>query len=157
MTKEQKGMIVVLQQRGFGYRKIAEETGLPMEAVKTYCRRHPITEADGKRACANNVMLFLPLSRTARKSASARMPAGWPGGKLTRSLSKGIRSIRPFVNVAEPLSTVFDKVRGSALVNAMPISGERRSTMDEDLRKRVIAYRVAMSIIRGLVLDGTIS
>ena len=29
--------------------------------------------------------------------------------------------------------------------------------MDEDLRKRVLAYRVAMSIIRGLVLDGTIS
>ena len=49
MTKEQKGMIVVLQQRGFGYRKIAEETGLPMEAVKTYCRRHPITEADGEK------------------------------------------------------------------------------------------------------------
>ena len=85
------------------------------------------------------------------------MPAGWPGGKLIRSLSKGIQCIRPFVNVAVPLSTVFDRVRVSALVNAMPISGERRSTMDEDLRKRVIAYRVAMSIIRGLVLDGTIS
>ena len=29
--------------------------------------------------------------------------------------------------------------------------------MDEDLRRRVISYRVAMSIIRGLVLDSTIS
>lgn len=42
MTNDQIDTIVRLQQSGKGYRAIAAETGLPLNSVKSWCRRHPI-------------------------------------------------------------------------------------------------------------------
>lgn len=42
MTAEEIKTISDLQQRGLGYKKIATLTGLPVNSVKTYCRRHKV-------------------------------------------------------------------------------------------------------------------
>lgn len=42
MTTEEIKTINDLQQRGLGYKKIAALTGLPVNGVKTYCRRHKV-------------------------------------------------------------------------------------------------------------------
>ncbi len=42
MTQLQKGRIERLQRDGLGYRTIASELNLPVDTVKSYCRRHPI-------------------------------------------------------------------------------------------------------------------
>ena len=47
MTTEEIKTISDLQQRGLGYKKIATLTGLPVNSVKTYCRRHKV---DGRTA-----------------------------------------------------------------------------------------------------------
>jgi len=40
MTALEKMMIQDLQRKGYGYKKIATELNLPVNSVKSYCRRH---------------------------------------------------------------------------------------------------------------------
>lgn len=42
MTQADINAITLLQRKGFGYKKIAAETGLSVNTVKSYCYRHPI-------------------------------------------------------------------------------------------------------------------
>lgn len=42
MTDNEKEQITQLQQNGWGYKKIAVTLGLPVNSVKTHCRRHPV-------------------------------------------------------------------------------------------------------------------
>ena len=42
MTSTERAQIVKLQKLGYGYKRIATETGLPQNAVKTFCRRYPL-------------------------------------------------------------------------------------------------------------------
>lgn len=42
MTNEERSIIFEMQRAGKGYRAIATETGLPLNSVKSWCRRHPI-------------------------------------------------------------------------------------------------------------------
>ena len=42
MNTKEIGIIIDLQKRGLGYKKIAALTGLPVNGVKSYCRRHRI-------------------------------------------------------------------------------------------------------------------
>ena len=53
MTNEQKINIARLQHEGKGYRTIAAEMELPLNSVKSWCRRHPFEEApeSGCRQC----------------------------------------------------------------------------------------------------------
>lgn len=44
MTSEQSIMITNLMKEGMGYRKIATELNLPINSVKSWCRRHPVVE-----------------------------------------------------------------------------------------------------------------
>lgn len=49
MTTEETRIIDDLQAKGLGYKKIAALTGLAVNGVKTYCRRHkPETAATGE-------------------------------------------------------------------------------------------------------------
>lgn len=43
MNDMQKAQIRELRLQGFGYRKIAKETGMSENTVKSYCRRHPLS------------------------------------------------------------------------------------------------------------------
>ena len=40
MTNQEKESILSLQQSGMGYKKIAATLGLPVNGVKSFCRRH---------------------------------------------------------------------------------------------------------------------
>ena len=42
MTDIERGQIVALQQKGYGYKKISSDTGLPVNTVKSFLRRHPL-------------------------------------------------------------------------------------------------------------------
>lgn len=39
-TNKEKEMIRELRMQGFGYGKVPERTGINLETVKSYCRRH---------------------------------------------------------------------------------------------------------------------
>ncbi|MCI8913906.1 MAG: RNA polymerase subunit sigma-70 [Lawsonibacter sp.] len=41
MTNEEKKRIAYLQSQGLGYKRIASALGLPVNSVKSFCRRHP--------------------------------------------------------------------------------------------------------------------
>lgn len=43
MTEEQKKIIQQLRAEGNGYKKIAEQTGISVNSVKTFCRRNALT------------------------------------------------------------------------------------------------------------------
>ena len=53
MTNEQKETIARMQKNGQGYRTIAAEIGLPINSVKSWCRRHPVEDLppDGCKQC----------------------------------------------------------------------------------------------------------
>ena len=42
MTAREIERIKDLQGKGYGYRKIAAETGISVNTVKSYCQRHPV-------------------------------------------------------------------------------------------------------------------
>nr|DAT23143.1 MAG TPA: DNA gyrase subunit A [Caudoviricetes sp.] len=42
MTDYERKQITQLQQADYGYKRIASALGLPVNGVKTYCRRHPV-------------------------------------------------------------------------------------------------------------------
>lgn len=46
MVQNEIDEIVRLQHCGYGYKRIAQLTGLPINTVKTYCRRHPLSVVD---------------------------------------------------------------------------------------------------------------
>lgn len=40
MTDEERSRVASLRKQGCGYKKISIETGIPLNTIKTYCRRH---------------------------------------------------------------------------------------------------------------------
>lgn len=42
MTENERSQIVALQYKGYGYKRIAAETGLALNTVKSFCARHPV-------------------------------------------------------------------------------------------------------------------
>lgn len=52
MTKEERNKIKTLQLQGMGYRTIAAILNLPVNSVKSWCRRHPVRSAPEKH-CHN--------------------------------------------------------------------------------------------------------
>lgn len=52
MTDDEKRQITVLRRDGLGYGKIAQQTGVSMNTVKSFCRRNNLTfSTDGKSVC----------------------------------------------------------------------------------------------------------
>lgn len=51
MTKSEKDMVSRLQREGVGYKRIAAETGLSVNTVKSYCVRHSNDQPEG--TCPN--------------------------------------------------------------------------------------------------------
>lgn len=67
MTAEEICRIIQLQREGYGYKKIASLTGLPVNTVKAYCRRHLISKED---ITAENILCKMcgkPLEQTPHK------------------------------------------------------------------------------------------
>ncbi len=50
MTAEERGVITDLRQRGLGYKKISALTGIGINTVKAFCRRHSTESEAGAEA-----------------------------------------------------------------------------------------------------------
>ena len=44
MTDGERSRIIALQYKGYGYKRIAAETGLALNTVKSFCARHPVQQ-----------------------------------------------------------------------------------------------------------------
>ena len=84
MNDMQKAQIRELRLQRFGYRKIAKETGMSENTVKSYCRRHPLSLKEPETEQAHHCLQCgQPIEQNeinGRRKSSAPMPAGWPGG-----------------------------------------------------------------------------
>ena len=77
MTNAERSRIVELQQKGYGYKKIATITGLPQNTVKSYCSRHPVqVNLTEQTVCAGTAKSRLSRHLISGKRSSARMFAG---------------------------------------------------------------------------------
>ncbi|AEQ23086.1 terminase gpP N-terminus-related DNA-binding protein [Acidaminococcus intestini] len=56
MNDMQKAQIRELRLQGFGYRKIAKETGMSENTVKSYCRRHPLSPKEPETEQAHHCL-----------------------------------------------------------------------------------------------------
>lgn len=77
MTKNDKERINALQNRGFGYKRIATETGLPVNSVKSYCRRHPIDRADENCEYCKAPLIRIPHKKEKRFCSDSCRMAWW--------------------------------------------------------------------------------
>lgn len=77
MTKEQKEIITRLQRDGKGYRTIAAETGIPVNSVKSWMRRHPLEDEDGDRCLQCGTPLRQTPGRRQKKYCSDRCRMTW--------------------------------------------------------------------------------
>lgn len=81
MTNIEKSKIQLLQKKGYGYKRIAAEIGLPVNSVKTYCRRHPVEIAtdpalSGCEHCGKEIQQP-PHRKTKRFCSDACRMAWW--------------------------------------------------------------------------------
>lgn len=56
MTAREIERIKDLQGKGYGYRKIAAETGISVNTVKSYCQRHPVGKEAEKPLVAKHCL-----------------------------------------------------------------------------------------------------
>lgn len=66
LTQSDIGRIIELQKRGLGYKRISAETNLPVNSVKTYCRRHPIDSVAGNCEYCQAPLVRLPHTKEKR-------------------------------------------------------------------------------------------
>lgn len=94
MTDYQKTQIMKLRAEGLGYGRIAQQLGISLNTVKSYCRRNnvngdivPVNTAvpvfTARLRSAKTVVAAFSKSANRRKNASAVMPAEIGGGTAT--------------------------------------------------------------------------
>ncbi len=77
MTIEEKGRIVQLQRQGLGYKRIASTLGLPVNGVKTFCRRHPVAQEQEGICPQCGATLTQTPHRRAKKFCSDKCRMAW--------------------------------------------------------------------------------
>lgn len=90
MTYEQTLQISKLMQDGKGYRKIAEELDLPVNSVKSWCRRHQAeeTKTDCCPLCGRKVV-SLPHKRPRRFCSDSCRIKWWSAHPEERTIKTG--------------------------------------------------------------------
>jgi len=80
MTDDEKRQIIVLRRGGLGYGKIAQQTGISVNTVKSFCRRSNLVVSTGGKSvcecCGKQIEQVPGRSR----NASARIVAETNGG-----------------------------------------------------------------------------
>ena len=76
MTTDDTTKISELQNQGMGYKRISALTGLPVNTVKSYCRRHPTGELGVCLQCGAPVKQT-PHKRTKKFCSDACRMAWW--------------------------------------------------------------------------------
>lgn len=64
MTSEQRSAIVGYRERGYGYKKISQLTGLCESTVKSYCRRNDLSTVGNETAVNNCLYCGKPVIQT---------------------------------------------------------------------------------------------
>lgn len=77
MTNEQTILISRLMKDGMGYRKIAAELDLPINSVKSWCRRHPCEEEKTDRCPVCGKEIFSLPHKRVRKFCSDECRYAW--------------------------------------------------------------------------------
>ena len=77
MTQAQKERIAGLQRAGLGYRKIAAELEMPVDTVKSYCRRHPLPQYDTVCAHCGKLLVQTPHKKKKRFCCDQCRMAWW--------------------------------------------------------------------------------
>ena len=67
MTDAERNRIIELQHKGYGYKKIAAETGLSTNTVKSFCSRHPLQNEAASETGALCRNCGIPLEHTPHK------------------------------------------------------------------------------------------
>lgn len=76
MTRDDTAKITELQNRGIGYKRISSLMGLPVNAVKSYCRRHPVSKYGICLQCGAQIRQT-PHKRTKKFCSDACRMAWW--------------------------------------------------------------------------------
>lgn len=78
MTKAETVRITALRKEGKGSKMIAAELGLPLNSVKSWCRRHPVGEdgSDRCRQCGKSITV-IPGKKTRLFCSDACRNAWW--------------------------------------------------------------------------------
>jgi len=83
MTDTQREKIIEMRGQGLGYKKIAAETGVPTETVKSFCRRlgmsaNQIPPLEERHACLNcGVLIASSVGHREKKFCSDRCRNLW--------------------------------------------------------------------------------
>ncbi len=81
MTDQERNQIILLQQQGLGYKRIATQLNLPVNGVKSFCRRHPMEVAPPQaqmRVCQQcGAPLKQQPSRKVKKFCSDKCRMAW--------------------------------------------------------------------------------
>lgn len=75
MTISEKEQILQFQRNGLGYKKIASTLGLPVNGVKTFCRRHPVSDKAKCLFCGAKLTI-IPHKKT-KKFCSDKCRMAW--------------------------------------------------------------------------------
>ena len=76
MTKDDTTKITELQNKGMGYKRISALTGLPVNTVKSYCRRHAVGKYEICQQCGSPVKQT-PHKRSKKFCSDACRMAWW--------------------------------------------------------------------------------
>ena len=77
MTSTQRNEIKRLQQEGAGYRSIAAQLSLPVDSVKSWCRRHPAVSTVGDYCLQCGVVINHTQHKRKRKFCSDACRYKW--------------------------------------------------------------------------------
>ena len=78
MTDLERAQIMKLQSEGLGYKKISSILGLPVNGVKSFCRRNPIvTKSEDKRCRYCGKSIIQPRGRKEKLYCSDSCRMAW--------------------------------------------------------------------------------
>lgn len=77
MTGQEARTIIALQKQGLGYKRISAETGIPLNTVKSFCRRHPADEAESFCLCCGSPLEHTPHKRKKKFCSDACRMRWW--------------------------------------------------------------------------------
>lgn len=77
MTGQETETIIALQRQGLGYKRISAETGIPLNTVKSFCRRHPVDEGESLCLCCGKPLEHTPHKRKKKFCSDACRMRWW--------------------------------------------------------------------------------
>ncbi len=80
MTGQEAKTIIALQKHGYGYKRISAETGIPINTVKSFCRRHATETAEVQDTfclCCGNPLQHTPHKKKKKFCSDACRMKWW--------------------------------------------------------------------------------